>query len=239
MLRPPAIDPAMSWCVPADTVVLAGIDLDQLRSSSLYQSLPPAALAAIEGLRNASSLLIASNGKTLLFVARGNFREAPPAAVLIATGLALAGPDDSIRAATAQYKTRASGAPYLLSRASDIAIGKPIWIVAQGGVSLPFTGNATNLNRILHFTEYTTLTAQIDSQIQFDASGVCRTPDAARQLEESVRALLTFAGAAAAPRSNLAAILSSVEVRRDDVTVRASLSTSAQSARSLLQGLTH
>ncbi|MBZ5621398.1 MAG: hypothetical protein LAQ69_22135 [Acidobacteriia bacterium] len=235
---PPVIDPALASCVPIGTVVLAGIDLDRLRSTSLYRSLPPATLANIETLRDASYLLLASNGKDLLFIARGAFREAPPGATLIAPNLAISGSADSVRAATTQHKTGITGAPQLLDRAAGIAGGRQIWLVAQGGITLPLTGNAANLNRILHFTEYITLAAQIDSGLQLDAAGVCRTTDAGRQLEESLRAILTFAVAGSGGPSGLTAIWNAVEIRRDDLTVHATLSTNSESAEKLLRELT-
>jgi hypothetical protein len=234
---PPVIDSAMASYVPANTVVLAGIDLDQFRATSLYRSLPPTALAAVQTLRDASYLLIASNSQDLLFLARGRFGEAPPGATLISRTLAIAGAVDSVRAATAQHQAGTTGPHRLLDLAAGIARGRPAWMVAQGGVTLPLTGNLANLNRILHFTDYVTLAAQIDARIQVDATGAGRTAGAARQLEESLRAILTFAAAASGRQSEIAAVLDSVEIRRDGLTVHATVSTNPETAEKLIREL--
>ena len=231
---PPVIDSALASCVPPGTVALAGIDLDQLRSKAIYRSMPQSTLGSIEILRDASYLLIASNGKDLLVIARGKFRAAPAGATLLSPSLAIAGPAETIRAAGKQHKTGVTGAPRILEWAAGIASGKPVWAAAQGGITLPLTGNAANLNRILHFTEYLTLAAQIDLRVQVDFTGVCPTADASRQLEESLRALLTFSTIGSDRKSDLTPILKSIEIRRDDLKVHATLSASQESAAKLL-----
>src|ERR1035437_3881798 len=86
-----AVDAALTACVPPDTLALAGVNLEQLRASAIYQKLPPGAAAFLGPLRNASYLLLAYNGKGVLAIARGAFREAPPGAVLLAKDLAVSG----------------------------------------------------------------------------------------------------------------------------------------------------
>jgi len=237
-ISPPVIDPALASCVPAGTVVLAGINLDQIRSTSLYQSLPPDTLAAAGSLRDASYLLVAPNARDLLFLARGKFREAPPGAILVSSELAIAGPADSIRAAVAQQQTGVTGSQRLLDLAAGVAKGRQIWMVALGGITLPLTGNAANLNRVLHLTDSVALTAQIDSRIQVEATGVGRNADAGRQLEESLRAILTLAAAAGGRQSGIAAALNAIDLRRDGQTVHATLSTSPENAQKLIRELT-
>jgi hypothetical protein len=235
---PGGIDRTLASYVPPDTVVLAGFQLDQLRATSLYRSLPSSAVAAGQSLHDASYLLAASNGREVLFLARGNFREAPPGATLISGNLALAGSADSVRAALAQHQTGVAGAQRLLELAAGVAGGRQVWMVAQGGITLPLTGNSANLNRILHYTDYVTLAAQIDSRIQIDATGVCRSADAGRQLEESLRAILTLIAAAGGRQSEMAATLHSIEIRRDGLSVHATMASSSESAEKLIRELT-
>jgi hypothetical protein len=234
---PPVIDPELASCVPAGTVVLAGVNLEQLRATALYQSLLPGILAGIQSVRDTSYLLIAYDAHDLLFVGRGKYPEAPGGATLISHDLVVSGPPESVRAAIAQHQTGVKGQTRLLDHAADIASGRQVWMVAQGGITLPFTGNATNLNRILHFTEYVTLAAQIDSRIQIEATGVGRTANGSRQLEESLRAILTFATAAEERQPEVAAALNSIQVRRDGLNVHAKLSTSPESAGKLIREL--
>jgi hypothetical protein len=237
--RAPAIvEPALASCVPADTIVLMGLNLDELRATSLYRSLPPNALAAAGPLRDASYLLVAYNTREFLFAARGKFHEAPPGATLISSELAIAGPADAIRMAIAQHQTGVTGSPRLLELAAGIAGGRQLWIAAQGGVTLPLTGNLANLNRILRLTDSVTLAARIDSRIQVDGTGAGRTADAARQLEENLRAILTFAAAGSGRNSEIGAMLNSVEIRRDGQSVHAELSSSPESAEKLVRELT-
>jgi hypothetical protein len=235
MSGPAGVARDMASSIPADTLLLAGLDLDALRASPLYPKLPPAVRALAEPLRDAGYLLLASNGKDLLSIARGRFREAPPGATLVAPGLVAAGPSDSVRAAIAQHKTGRAGAPDLLIRAASLADGKQIWMVARGGVPLPVAGNAANLNRLLRDTEYTTIAARIDSRIEIEATSVGRTAEAGREFEESLRAILSLTAAANARQPDLVALIHSIRISRDDRTVRVTLSAGPDAAASLLR----
>lgn len=226
---PPAIDPGMASCVPAGTLLVAGLDLGQLRAGPLDRKLP-----LPEPLRDAGYLLLAFDGRDLLSIARGPFRETPPGAALVAPNLAIAGPPGLVRAATAQHKRGTTGAPGLLSHAEPLAAGHEIWIVAQGGVTLPLAGNAANLNGLLRAAEYVTITARVRAQVDLDMTGVCRTEESARQFEETVRGFFSLAAAAVARDRGLAARLSSVEVRRGGLTVHATLSAAPEEAEKML-----
>src|SRR5689334_2608103 len=70
---PGPLDRELVSCIPPDTRVLAGLQLDRVRSSPVFQKVPGTALALLEPVRNASSLLLAFDGKDLLWAARGNF----------------------------------------------------------------------------------------------------------------------------------------------------------------------
>src|ERR1039458_10293480 len=65
---PAAIDRAMASCVPADTVILGGVDCQRLRASPVYRKLPAAATALLEPLRPATYLVLASNGRDYLAI---------------------------------------------------------------------------------------------------------------------------------------------------------------------------
>jgi hypothetical protein len=231
---PSGVGRDMAASIPADTLLLAGLNLDDLRASPLYPNLPPAVRTLAEPLRDAQYLLLASNGKDLLSMARGRFRDAPPGSTLVAPGLAAAGSPDSIRAAIAQHKTGRNGAPDLFARAASVADGKQFWMVARGGVPLPVAGNAANLNRLLRDTEYATVAARIDSRIEIEATAVGRTAEAGREFEESLRAILSLTAAASARQPRLVALIRSIQIRRDNRTVRVSLSAGPDAAVSLL-----
>ena len=233
--RPAGVGRDMASAIPADTVMLAGVNLDELRGSPLYPKLPAGVRALAEPLRDARYLLVASNGKEILEMARGRFREAPPGATLAASGLAVAGSPDSIRAAIAQHKTGRDGAPDLLARAASLAAGRQIWIVARGGVPLPVTGNAANLNQLLRDTEYAAITARIGSGIEIEVTAVGRTAEAGREFEENLRAILTLTAVASARQPELVRLIHSIRISREDRIVRAVLSAGPDAAGSLLK----
>jgi hypothetical protein len=232
---PAGVGQDMASCIPADTLLLAGLNLDQVRGSPLYPRLPPAARALAEPLRDARYLLLASNGKDILAIARGRFCEAPPGATLVASGLAVTGSPGSVRAAIAQYKTGRNGAPDLLARAASLADGRQIWMVARGGVPLPVTGNAANLNRLLRDTEYAGIAVRLGSGIEIEATAVGRTAEAGREFEENLRAILSLTAAASARQPDLVALIHSIQIRREDRTVHASLSGGPDAADRLLR----
>ena len=218
-----AVDAALTACVPPDTLALAGVNLEQLRASALYQKLPPGAAAFLEPLRNASYLLLAYNGKDVLAIARGAFHEAPPGTVLLTKDLAVSGSPQAIRAATAQRKTGRTGAPWLLDHAAGAAGASQIWAIAQGGVAFPLSGDAANLNRFLRLVEYGSIAVRLDSAVRIDAVGAGRTAESSQQLEETLRAFFSVAAAGASRDRALADLLRSVQVQRDGLTVHAAI----------------
>ena len=231
---PAAIDHAMASCVPADTVILGGVDCQRLRASPLYRKLPPTATALLEPLRPAAYLLLASNGKDYLVIGRGPFGQTPPGATLLAPDLAVAGSPDAVRAATAQHRRGVTGAA-LVGLAERLASGSEIWIVAMGNATLPVSGNAQNLNRLLHATEYATLAVHVTDGIEAEATGVCGTAEAARRLEEELRAMASIAAAAEARQPGIAAQLRAIQVSREERTVRVDLRAGAAGVEQLLR----
>jgi len=229
-----AIDRTLAECIPADTLALAGVNLAELRASAMYGRLPAGAGAFLKPMQEASYLLVAYNGKDVLAVARGAFSQAPPGATLLAKDLAIAGPDEAVRAAVAQRKTGRTGASWLLDRAAEVAAGNQIWLAAQGGVSFLLTGDAANLNRLLSFAEYAGVGAHFDGSVRLEALAAGRTPEAAARMEESLRALLTLAATGMGHDRPLAELLRSVPVKRDGVMVRAEATASAEQAAKFL-----
>jgi hypothetical protein len=206
---PAGVTRDMAAAIPADTWLLAGLDLASLRAAPLYPQLPPAARALAEQFRDAAYLLLASNGKDI---------------AVITPSLAAAG-----------RKTGRGGAPDLLLRAASLADGKQIWVVARGGVPLPVAGNAANLNRLLRNTEYAAITARIGSRIEIEATAAGRTAEAAREFEESLRAILSLTAAGNARQPDLVALIRSIRIGREDRTVRANLSAGPDAAAGVLR----
>ena len=225
---PPAvIDPAMAACVPASSTLVAGIDLDRLRASPLYGQLPPAARALLDPVKEAHSLMVASDGKELAVIARGPFQQMPVGATAVGRDLAISG--------TPGFLAGRRGAPDLIGYASTVASGNPVWIAAQGGAALPLTGNAANLNRLLRECEHAAMTLRLNGSVELALTAAGRTTDAAREVEETLRATITLAAAGEASRPDVAALLRSIRLTREDRTVRASVSAAPNQVMKLVQ----
>jgi hypothetical protein len=216
-----AVDAEAAAFLPADTIVLAGVDLDRLRTAPLYSKLPPAAAIVLGSIKAASSALLAYNGKDLTVIARGHFPQTPPGATLVAPNLVIFG---------SPVRSGANGATTLIALAEPIVTGRQIWMVVQGGAPLPLTGNAENLNHLIQNSESITMTANIDSGLDLAILALGRTDNSARTIEESFRAEVTLAAAAESRRPDLARLLKSIQIDRAGRTVRITLSTDAAAA---------
>jgi hypothetical protein len=221
---PPAIDPAMAACVPTDAATLAGLSLDALRRSPLLPGIPPEHRAFLESFRDARSVLVSSRGSDFLVIARGSL----PGWTAAAPGLSLNGSPDLVRSATVRH----APSP-LLDVAEPLAGRNPLWAVVRGGTMLPLQGNLANLNNLLRDVDYVTLVAQLDDRVALDLAASCPTPDAARHFEGSLRAVVGLS-AAGMRQPDLAGLLRSVQVKREDRTVRASMAASPDALGRLL-----
>jgi len=219
---PPAIDSALAARVPPGVLILAGIDLGRLRASSLHQRIPPAAMALLEPLHEADTLLVASDGASYLALARGSFRQAPPGATLLGPGLAATGSPGWLRAAASQHHAQ-PGASAMLERAAPLAAASAIWMVAAGNANLPVSGNGENLNRLLHATVYSTLSVRLTDEIALEVVGTCRGPDSALHLEETIRAFITLGAAGAARQPAVSGLLRRIRLSHRDRAVHLSL----------------
>ncbi len=222
----------MRSCVPPNTVALAGVHLDRVRGTNAYRSLPAGWKAALAPLEDSGDLLLAYDGRDLLVIARGHFAAAPAGATLLSPELALAGSPEAVRAAARQRATGKPGAPALVARAAAVE-NRAIWAVVRGAVPLPLPGNFENLNRLLRSSEYTTFAVDANSGIEVEAAASCASAEAARRLEETLRAMMTLSAGTVRDR-DLAALIHSARLRRDDSTVHVALSATAASLEKLL-----
>jgi hypothetical protein len=107
-------------------------------------------------------------------------------------------------------------------------------MVARGGVPLPLAGNAANLNRLLRDTEYAAMAVRVGSQVEIEATAEGHTAEAGRDFEESLRAILSLAAAANARQPDLAALIRSIRISRQDRMVRVALSAGPDAVARLL-----
>jgi len=233
--QPPAIDLAVAACVPPGAVILGGVNLGRVRASPLFRQLPSAAIALLEPLREADSVLVASNGVDYLAIERGSFRQASPGATLLGPGLAAAGSPEWLRAAAAQRRSETAGASAMLERAEPLAAIADSWIVAAGNANLPVSGNAQNLNSLLHATVYSTLTVRLTDPVALEAVGICRGPESALHLEETIRAFITLAAAGTRRQPEISSLLRRIRLSHEDRAVHLNLEAQPAELEALLK----
>lgn len=157
-----SIDSTLAALVPSDATMLAGVHMDALRTTPLFQKLVAdrfvpqlddfARESGFDPRRDVRELLIASDGKDTLVAARGTFHERGFAglakqsyqgvalytrgergAALIDTSTAIAGTLPAVKAALDRYKSGdRSGPAELLARARQIPSQNQIWSVSNG-----------------------------------------------------------------------------------------------------------
>jgi hypothetical protein len=224
----------MANCLPPGTVAVGGVWLDQVRSGPLSQALPAAWLTATEPFQQASQAWVAYDGKEPLVIAAGRFPVAPPGAVLVGHGLALAGSSSAVRAAKEQRASGRTGSATLIEKASRLR-NEPIWAVARGDAPVHLPGNTANLERALRFTDYAAASVAWDSAaVRMRLVGYCPTKERAQELEESLRAMVTL-GRKAVRAGGLKAALESVRIERQESTVLASLTAAPEVVREMLR----
>ena len=223
----------MAACVPPGAIAVAGVEMKGLRGSPLFQQVQDL-LGNVPVLEQATDGLVAWNGNEFAAAVRGNFTTPPSGVTKLEPGLVVFGRWAS--AAQAQHARAQPGEPLLIERAGSVARQWPVWAVFTGGRSLPLTGNAANLNRLLRATDFATLAARPTDGIDLVASGYSPTSTEAVRLEETVRALITLTAGAGRNR-DLASLIGTATLARADRTVTLSLhvppALAAQALRSL------
>ncbi len=230
-----AIDPALASCVPPDAELIAGVDLDALRASPLYSKLPASAETFTAQIGGVSKAVVSYNGKELLVAARGRFQTPPDGVTMLSPDLALLGSPQKTAAAAAQYKAHRIGAPALLAQAESVAAGAQVWIAARGGANLPLSGNAANLAGILRRATFVTLTARTGAGLALELRASAPDANAARAIEETLRADFTLGAAGEAKHEDIAAALRSVQVTRADREVQVTLNVTNEVAGRLFE----
>src|SRR5689334_20315402 len=78
-----AVDAELAMCVPPETRLLAGANLDQVRANPALRELLAGWLDLLEPARDGSSVLVAYTGADLFWAARGRFHPAPAGSTLL------------------------------------------------------------------------------------------------------------------------------------------------------------
>jgi hypothetical protein len=226
----PEIDPSLVRLVPGDTVFLAGARMSAIRATPLYRKWTSGKGAAhfdrfaketgFDPRKDLAELLVASDGKNTLFLAKGNFSvsslesklEQPGASkvpykgytilgseqsavVFLDTGTAVAGPAPALRAMIDQ-RGRGDGIPPALAAAmKPIPDESQAWAVMLGAPPLlakviPDDGNLANLQRVLASVESATLGIDLREGLRGEATGAYRTKEDAKFIHDALRGLV-------------------------------------------------
>ena len=229
-----AVQSSLFACVPAEAALAAGVDLPEIRRWPLYERLPVAWRAALTPIQPAQSAIVALDSKELLLAARGHFIAPPPGAVMAAPDVALFGPAEPVKAAAESYRGGSVARTPLIAAAESVAPGSPVWLVARGDADLPLPGNVANFLGILRKARLVTLTVRRSGALEFDLKASAPDENAARAIEETLRADLTLAAVAEAKRPDVAALLKKASVTRDGLDVEVRFAATDESAARLL-----
>lgn len=160
------VDPVLATLVPSDTIMLAGIRMDVVRTTPLYQKMVSqqrlqelndfAAKTNFDPRKDVSDMLIASNGSEVVVLARGTFKIVNPpgtrkssyknwtlygkadgAYAVLDQTTAVAGTEAAVRKAIDQKQSGKPGVPWLVDHARAITLPGQIWAVTNGWGTLP------------------------------------------------------------------------------------------------------
>ena len=160
------VDPTLAALVPADTIMLSGVRMADLRSTELYNKLISqqrlsdlddfARQTNFDPRKDVSEMLIASDGVDSIMLARGNFNPKPPAGLkksiykgatiygkdggayaILDASTAVAGPERGVRKAIDQKQSGRPGAAVLIDRARALPGVAQLWFVSSGWGALP------------------------------------------------------------------------------------------------------
>ena len=194
------IDPALTVFIPPDTVALAGVNIDRVRTTPLYRKL---ALQNRLPRWDIHQLLLASDGKHVLAIARGAFPEQRASETegitFVGHDIALFGEAAAVRAAIDQSKRGGRGArPDLMARAQALPADAQIWAVVadwRGATpdQLRAMGNWGNLDRVFRLVQGASLTVDLRTGVHAAFVGDSRTEADAKNLADSLRGLAALA----------------------------------------------
>ncbi len=174
---------------------------------------PPETLTA---LARASGAEIAAEGGVEI-VNAGKAAEASPIGrpmtfAFLSRTLALAGDEESVRAAVARRRTANGPAPALGRRAAKVSATYPVWFVAQEFPDAA-PGNSPVSGALLKDVQMASGGLRMGEPMHLQAEVVERTPDAARALAEVLRFMTQLGeGARDAQSAPIAAALSAAQI---------------------------
>ena len=252
------VDSAWNAFVPPDSIVLAGIHLDQLRATSVYRKLSAQhrlprfeafeSGTGIDPERDVHELIVAYDGQNLLWIARGAFQvkeqgsQQNNGVTVVDKDTALAGPAALVRAAIDRSRSGHEGAPGSLTVQLAALPGDPqIWAITSGWTGLrPDTlsqmGNAANLDRVLRAAQSTTLTADLRAGVHAAVAAECRTEPDAQNLSAQLHGLVGLLRSVPKNRPDLLRAFDGVQVTQQARSVKVHVDIAEDVVERLLDG---
>jgi len=241
------VDPALAAFIPPDTVALAGVRMDQVRTTPIYSRLAEKDQVPRFGRfpsRDMHDMLWASDGAHVVAITRGNYSAEPPdePSGTEYKGFTLYGNSESVRAAIKQYESGGHGAPRdLMARAQALPADAQIWAVTVGwrGATpdqLREMGNLGNLDRVMRLVEGASLTVDLRAGVHAVFTGDSRTEADAKTLADSLRGVTALARMAApANRPDLPRALDGIQIKQEGRVVQVNIDIAEDLAEKLAQ----
>ena len=244
------VDPGLSVFIPPDAVAMAGVNVDRIRATPIYRKL--AERHPLPQFGQVDELLLSSDGKNVLALARGDFKEQKAnetetaGIVFLDKNIALGGQAGAVRAAIEQSKHGGRGAPRdLMARARALPADTQIWAVVadwRGATpdQLREMGNWSNLDRVFRLVEGASLAVDLRTGVHAAFIGDSRTEADARNLADSLRGLAALARMGA-PRGepgnppDLLRALDGVQVKQEGRVVKVNIDLAEDLAERLLR----
>jgi hypothetical protein len=223
------IDPALATIVPPDTTILVGAKLDKLRDTEIYRKYFQEAKFApldefqkrtgLDARKDLWELVLASNGKDGVILARGRFGEGEMEPRLQAEGATrfaykgrnlygndeavatslnmstwIVGPTAAVKRLIDEQNTGRLGIPEALKPlVASIPYGTQFWAVYGGGAAslgLPERGLLANAEKLVRSVQTGTFAANLASGADLKIAGSCDTDANAKQVHDAVKALV-------------------------------------------------
>ena len=227
--QPVHIDPALRVLVPDDTVLMVGLRLDALRNTPVFQkyfanrTFPQAEefnrVTGVDLKKDVWQLLLCSNGKDSLLLARGKFSPSDlepkfekegvermgykgfkmfgneqAAVLMINSTVAIAGPPAGLRALVDNKNTKRPDAPaVLVERLQALPPNSQFWAVYAGGpvrIPVPDDSNLANVNRLLQTVKAGSLSVDFRYGIDATATGLCGTEKESQEVLTALRGIV-------------------------------------------------
>jgi hypothetical protein len=210
-----------------------------------------AARVGLDPRRDLASLFVVWDGKHLLLLAQGAipvpqleaklsadgaqrvsfksftlFARGADAVSFPEGGLAVAGPTAVVEAALDLRSNRAGEIPEELNEGlADVPADSQIWEVSRGGLPManfPLRSDmAANLSNIAAFVSATSLGLRFDSGTHLQARLICKSPEGAQRIEDTLRGLIGLARLSTHDNElDLLRMWDAVSITKDQQTVR-------------------